>query len=130
MKRILVAYDGSPGAELAVNDLAHGGFDRYAKAKVLTVADVCLPLPATGDGNEVPEPPLVVAARKRVADALLDAKKIAIQGAVLLHQAFPEWEVDNGAKADSPAWGILAEAAAWRADLVVIGSHRHTPLGQ
>lgn len=43
MKKILVAYDGSEGADLAIADLLRGGFPRHAEALVLAVADVWMP---------------------------------------------------------------------------------------
>lgn len=128
MKRILIAYDGSAGAETAVRDLIRAGLPVRAEAKVVTMADVWLP-PALADGLEVfSAPPGVAKAHKKAAEVLRSAKKTAIQGAQLVHELFPEWTITNSARPDSPAWGILAEATRWRADLIVIGSHGRTPL--
>jgi nucleotide-binding universal stress UspA family protein len=126
MKKILVAYDGTPGAELALKDMVRGGFPERAEAKVLTLADVWLP-PSSHDKFNA-EDPSVSATREKAADLLRDAGKTAILGARHLHEIFPNWTITNSAKADSPAWGIVAEAKRWDADLIVIGSHGRTPL--
>lgn len=128
MKKILIAYDGSAGAKLAVKDLKLAGLSTAVEAKVLTIADVWIP-PAppesdeifSGRGNRT-------AVYEKASEVLRDAKKTAIQGAQLVHALFPNWTVTNAAKAESPAWGIIAEGKRWRADLIVIGSHGRTPL--
>ncbi|MGZ8899382.1 MAG: universal stress protein [Limisphaerales bacterium] len=126
MKKILVAYDGTAGAELALKDMVRGGFPERAEAKVLALADVWLP-PVPPDSIAA-EHPNYGAAHEKAADLLRDASKIAILGARHLHEIFPHWTITNTAKADSPAWGIVAEARRWDADLIVIGSHGRTPL--
>ena len=128
MKRILFAYDGSPGAEAAMQDVARGGFPDFCEAKVLTIADVWLP-------PEPPEPPFPdrvaasrIEARRDALDALTAAGNVSFSGAERLRHLFPNWTVHNASHADSPAWGILAEARRWGAGLIVIGSHGRTPL--
>lgn len=126
MKKILVAYDGSPGADLAVKDMLRGGFPERAEARVASFADVWLP-PAPPEGVEATDE-RYAAVRQKAHDLLQEAQKIAVEGARQVHQKFPAWTVTNCAKADSPAWGIIAEARRWGADLIVIGSHGRTPL--
>jgi nucleotide-binding universal stress UspA family protein len=127
MKRVLIAYDGSPGAETAIKDLAYGGLPDSVEAIVLTVADVWLP-PQTGGEVSSPDPPDVPRARESADDARREAQRTAEQGAELLRQVRPTWKIGSSTRADSPGWGILAEATAWRAELVVIGSHGRAPL--
>lgn len=128
MKKILIAYDGSAGAELAVKDLKLAGLTTAVEAKVLTIADVWIP-PAPPESDEIfSERRSRTAAYEKASEILRDAKKTAIQGAQLVHGLFPNWTVTNAARAESPAWGIIAEARRWRADLIVIGSHGRTPL--
>ena len=126
MKKILVAYDGTPGAELALKDMVRGGFPERAEAKVLTLADVWLPPAPPQDSAE--EYPNFAASHEKATDMLRSAGKTAVLGARHLHEIFPNWTITNTAKADSPAWGIVAEARRWEADLIVIGSHGRTPL--
>ena len=126
MKKILIAYDGTPGAEQALKDMMRAGFPQRAEAKVFTVADVWLP-PATPEGTQMDDPHYV-ASHENATEALRDAGRIAIEGARRVHELFPDWSVSNGARADSPAWGIVAEAKRWDADMIVIGSHGRNPL--
>jgi nucleotide-binding universal stress UspA family protein len=128
MKRILIAFDGSPGAEASVRDLARGGLPDRAEAKILTIADVWLPPAPSTDVDIFSQNKRVAAAYEKATEMLREAKKTSIRGAQLVHALFPDWTVSNLAKADSPAWGILAEARRWHADLIVIGSHGRTPL--
>ena len=128
MKKLLIAYDGSPGAEIAVKDLLRAGLPDRAEAKVLTIADVWVPPRAVASESVYPEYKSLAAVYEKATELLREAKKTAIQGAQLVHELFPHWTVCNAAKAESPAWGIMAEARRWRADLVVIGSHGRTPL--
>jgi nucleotide-binding universal stress UspA family protein len=128
MKKILIAYDGSPGAEMAIKDLTRAGLRQCAEARVLTIADVWLPPPPVDSENLFPDHPSIAKAHEKAAEVLRNARKTAIQGAQLVHQVCPDWKINNCAKADSPAWGILAEATRWQADLIVIGSHGRTPL--
>lgn len=128
MNKMIVAYDGSPGSEAAMMDLVRGGFPEICEAKVLTIADVWLP----PDPAEPPFPDRVAAsrleARRHALDAVAAAGNISFSGAERLRILFPKWTVHNVSHADSPAWGILAEARRWGAGLIVIGSHGRTPL--
>jgi nucleotide-binding universal stress UspA family protein len=126
MKRILIAYDGTSGAEAALSDLVRAGLPRRAEARVLSVADVWIP-PAPNPDDPTAQPH-TNAAYTKATEALRTSKKIAIEGARRVHEKFPEWSVTNTAKAESPAWCILAEAKRWDANLIVIGSHGRTPL--
>jgi nucleotide-binding universal stress UspA family protein len=128
MKKILVAYDGTSGADLAIKDLLRAGLPTRAEAKVLTIADVWLPPPPATSENILSEQVSLAAAFESATELLREAKKTSIQGAQLVHGLFPEWTVSNLANAESPAWGILEEAKKWHADLIVIGSHGRTSL--
>jgi nucleotide-binding universal stress UspA family protein len=130
MKKILIAYDGSAGATLAIEDMVRAGLPENAEAKVLTVADVWLP-PAPEPSEDIFSNRSELAAEKlheKALETIHHAKKTAIEGAQLVHSIFPGWTVSNWSKADSPAWGVIGEATRWRADLVVIGSHGRNPL--
>lgn len=124
MKRLLLAYDGSPGAEAAMNDLPLAGLPADLEARVLAVADVWLPpenLAATA----------TVAAQKaheQARGAVTVAREIAEDAADQLRAKFPNWTVSAKGCGDSPAWAILNESARWPADLVVVGSHGRSML--
>ena len=126
MKKILIAYDGTPGAEQALTEMLRAGLPQRVEAKVLTIADVWLP-PSTPEGTQSDDPHYI-ATHQHAQDALREAGDIAVEGARRVHELFPNWNVSNSANADSPAWGIVAEAKRWGADLIVIGSHGRNPL--
>lgn len=126
MKKILIAYDGTSGAEAALSDLTRAGLPKRAEARVITIADVWVP-PRDHQG-ELTDAPLSNPAYEKAAEVVRTSIKIAIQGARKVHELFPNWSVSNIARAESPAWGILAEAKRWNAELIVVGSHGRTPL--
>src|ERR1051326_1795330 len=43
--KVLIAYDGSPCAEAALDDLTHAGFPDSGEALIVSVAEVWLPPP-------------------------------------------------------------------------------------
>lgn len=53
--KLLIAYDGSPGADAALDDLRHAGLPRRAQVEVLvvSVADVFVPSSGGLDGAPV-----------------------------------------------------------------------------
>jgi nucleotide-binding universal stress UspA family protein len=121
MKKILIAYDGSPGAQLAIRDLTRAGFNEAVEAKVLTIADVWLPQPSSAD-TTLSQHPSFQDAHRRAEEALANARQTSEEGARLAQQRFPSWTVSNEAMAESPAWGVLAMERKWNPDLIVIGS--------
>jgi nucleotide-binding universal stress UspA family protein len=125
MKRLLLAYDGSPGADAAIQDLQLAGLPADLEVRVLAVADVWMPPEnlAVNTGS--------VAARKaheQARGAVQVAREVAENGADQLRALFPGWSVSAQACGDSPAWAVLAESSRWPADLVVVGSHGRTVL--
>ncbi len=111
-------------------DLTRAGLPRDCEVKVFTVADVWLP-PDPELGEPIfPERSAIsrAQARQHALDALAAARQTSIRGAERLHLLFPQWTIHHGSHSDSPAWGIVAEARRWGADLIVIGSHGRSPL--
>lgn len=120
--KLLVAYDGTPGAAAALADLGRAGLPPALDAIVLSVVDVMLP---PGFDTE-PAPaltPSLRAARAEGIKAFEGARTLAERGAERLRATFPGWAVQAEAAADSPAWALIKRADAWGADLIVVGSH-------
>lgn len=122
--KVLIAYDGSSYAEAALGDLRRAGLPRVAQAVILSVADVFLP-PAAHLPPELPSQVSVAVqrARTRATTAMAEAQALAQQGRTHLLTAFPAWDVQAEACADSPAWAIIKKAEAWQPEVVVVGSH-------
>lgn len=130
-KRILVAYDGSEGAEAALEDLMNAGLPENTEALVLSVADVFLPPPGTEDPS-IPDflQVHVESGWSIAAQMLEDAKLMAERGARKLKAHFPGWAVQWEGIADSPAWGIVQTARARKPDLIVLGARGLSMLGR
>ncbi len=130
MKKILIAYDGSPCAESVLDDLLKAGLPDEMEATIISVADVWLPSNPEGAAPPFPESPpeAVRKARAQALAAVEDARALAKRASDRLRILFPKWKVEPFACADSPAWGVLNKAAEWKADLVALGSHGRSTL--
>ena len=124
--RILLAYDGTEGARIALESLDRAGLPADAEALVYCVADVLIPpqgaappAKAPGDANGV----------------IQDAREIAEAGAAMLRRLHTGFEVSADAVADQPAWAIIKRAEGitkrgWSADLVILGEAGRSALGR
>lgn len=122
--KLLVAYDGSPGAAAALTDLEHAGLPPNVHATVLSVADVWLP-PEGSKPDPAPPEWLAKAFEQNLRERLQTVEQMrseAVSAAERLRRAFPAWTIEAEACGDSPAWGILKRAEELRSDLIVVGS--------
>ncbi len=112
--KVLLATDGSKGSELAASSIAKRPWPEGTEIRVLSVAEVhlsamraLLELSFLGSA--------IASARaegiKRSHDAIAAARKM-MPGATAAVS-----------KSDDPKRAILAEAAEWEADLVILGTH-------
>lgn len=115
--KILVAYDGSECADAALDDLRRAGLPANAQIKVLSVLENWLPPPS---GLEL------------VEHIGRDEEFLALsrRGGLRLGSMEPGWDVKSELGAGSPATVIIEKADGWGADLIVVGSHGRTALGQ
>jgi nucleotide-binding universal stress UspA family protein len=121
--KILIAYDGSEGAEWAIEDLKRAGLPRRAETLVLTISEELIPAPTSIGGVTT-----------TFAKSLLEEEKnslaLARQAQSQIKQLFPGWEILAEAGIGSPGGEIIARADEWRPDLIVVGSRGHTALGR
>jgi nucleotide-binding universal stress UspA family protein len=115
--KILVAYDGSECADAALDDLRKAGLPADAQIKVLSVVENWLPPPS---GLEMVEH----------VDRDQENLALARRGGMRLASIGPGWDVKSESGAGSPATVIIEEADEWGAELIVVGSHGRTALGQ
>lgn len=125
--KLLIGYDGSTHADAALADLARAGLPPEVEAVVLTVADVWLPPGASLDEAGRLTPPEARGlgwdmAHRKAREAVSEARGLAEQACARVQAMFPSWEVRAEAGADSPAWGLIKKADAWKPDLIVVGS--------
>jgi len=135
LKKILIAYDGSEPANLAIDDLCRAGLPEQAEALVVSVAEVWLPPPSgqeTADNLEV-VPPTPAAVRRMWARGEAQVKQageLAKRASKRLQHNFPGWKVQQEALTGSPAWELLRLDREWQPSLIVVGSHGRTALGR
>ena len=120
--RILLAYDGTRGADAALDDLARAGLPATGEALVLAAADV------PWDATPPERGPLGAFAagrhgRGRGWFALEDALAAAARGESRVRAALPGWHVTHEGLVGDAATVVMDRADAWRPDLVVVGSH-------
>jgi nucleotide-binding universal stress UspA family protein len=131
MRKLLIGYDGSEHADIAIDDLSRAGLPEAIEAEVLTVADEFFP-PAV-DPKDWGSSPLDQKVKERAEEMRARAMKardealsIARRGAARLQELFPSWGVRGETDINWPGWGIISKAEEWGADLVVLGSGKHS----
>jgi nucleotide-binding universal stress UspA family protein len=132
--RLLIAYDGSEGADASLDDLQRAGLGNSVEAIILSVAELWLPPPppSAGPNDAFPlyTPPGLKSARETVAQAIEEVRSLAKGAAARVHAAFPSWKVSNEVFTGSPAWEVIKKADKWGPDLVIVGSQGRSALGR
>jgi nucleotide-binding universal stress UspA family protein len=129
--KILIAYDGSQGADDALDDLPRAGLPPLAEALIVSVAEVFAPPAGSAEAAGSAQVPLAVRrAWAEATQAIEAARALALQARARVQALFPDWQVCAEAFADSPAWGVIKQADTWRPDLIVVGSHGRSALGR
>src|SRR5262245_1134430 len=106
--KILIAYDGSPSADAAIEDLPRAGMPSDAEALVVCVDDGHLA------ENGYGEPSM---------SKLAHAESFAAKAKERIRALFPGWTVSSEALSGSPAKIILDACERWHADLLVVGCY-------
>jgi nucleotide-binding universal stress UspA family protein len=131
--KLLIAYDGSEGAEESVRGLGRAGLPRDVAAIVLTVADVWPPLPtssfcAPGVAQDREAPAIVRRARRLAAEAMEEARVVAGRGAASVRAQFPGWEVAAETAYGSPPYELVERAKRSGTELLVVGARAGHPI--
>ena len=131
MMKILISYDGSEGADTAIESLQRAGLsDKGVEALVVSVAEVWLPPPATDDSVRPPIPSGLKQAHEHAAAIMAEAEARAERGTKLVQQNFPGWTINHEVVNGSPAFEVLNRVEQWQPQLIVVGSRGHTALGR
>jgi len=119
--RILIAYDGSPDSELALDDVAARPWPGGSKIHLVTVLEPPLGTPPP---NFEFYGPLVVG----VENSLRDDAHQRIQKALAKLKGRDDLETTYELMEGSPKSMLLEAIREWKADLVVVGSHGRSRL--
>lgn len=116
--KILLAVDGSPCSDAAVEEVARRRWPEGSSVKVLTAFE--LPMPPTPEGWALPAnyfEEMDVALRKQsvsIVDGAIAKLKSKLRRGI---------SIDGAILPGPPRAVILDEAESWGADLIVVGSH-------
>jgi nucleotide-binding universal stress UspA family protein len=126
--RILIGYDGSDHANIAIDELSRAGVPDGSEVYVVTVADVWPNLPASA--FEVTDParlagmsPMVRRAHELAASAMRDARATAEQGAARVRERCSHVIASTDACAGSSSMSLVEYARNKKVDLIVVGAH-------
>jgi nucleotide-binding universal stress UspA family protein len=111
--RILIAYDGSPSADAAIEEMPRAGLPPVAEAHVLCVEADGLP---HSEGEAETESPGSWRAK------LADAEHLAAEASGRIRSYFPQWAISFEGLWGSPTKTILETSRWWHPDLIVAGS--------
>jgi nucleotide-binding universal stress UspA family protein len=132
--RVLIAYDGSEGADAALSDLPRAGLASSVEALILSVAELWLPPPPPSSAGDqsfpLYTPPGLKGAREHVAQVIEEVRNLNIKASKHVETVFPRWEVSAETSIGSPAWEVINKADKWKPDLIVVGSHGRSALSR
>lgn len=125
--RILICCDERSSADHIGFDLERAGLPEAAEVFVLSVANI-LVVPgykkSASKSGQIDDPYL-----KLVGKEMRKAKTVAGNIIKQLKRRFPLWCFHAVTSGGSPAWEIITKARELKADLVVIGAHGRTGIG-
>jgi nucleotide-binding universal stress UspA family protein len=117
--KVLIAYDGSPSADAAIEDLRRAGLPEQTEALIVCVADSRL---IEHEPGRSPEPAASWMSKLQAAEV------VAEKAAAKVSSYFPQWKLSVEGLWGSPSKIILETAAWFHPDLIVAGSHGHSPV--
>jgi nucleotide-binding universal stress UspA family protein len=121
--KILIAYDGSAYADVAIDDLLYAGLPDDAQVIVLAVVEQAMHA-ARSYG-------MVETGVAHVYTELLAAAEASAEEASnRLQRFFPRWNVLIESRVGHAASTILEKATGWPADLIVLGTHGRSGLAR
>jgi nucleotide-binding universal stress UspA family protein len=120
--KILIGYDGTKGADLALDDLRRAGLPREAEVLVVSIAEPSFVLSAPGSLEKIIARDSIFGKEK--------ARTLAEKAVRRIRSDFPGWSVEEDVVSGSPSGALIVKAEEWGADLLVVGSHGHTTLGR
>ena len=124
--RLLIAYDGSLTAKRAIEMLTKAGFAQTGmQVRVLAVEEpqVTAAPVLNLDVHQSIGAYQMEREREILDYAVETSEHVAYEGESMVRKIFPDWDINACSRVGSPAETILEMAAAWKPDLIVLGSH-------
>lgn len=118
--KILLAIDGSPCSEVAIEEVARRPWPQESAIRILTTFE--LPVPATAEPWPMPQSYLEQLDRVAKEQARRTVDRAV---ATLSSKVTASIRIDGKILPGSPSTVILDEAESWGADLIVVGSHSY-----
>lgn len=133
--KVLIGYDGSSYADIAIDDLRGAGLPSALDALVVSVGEAPVVPPLASDhGKQTFAGERAISilnhADTHISQALAKAEDEACAGARLLEMYFPNWQVRSAAVGGSPEAELIQKAHVWGADLIVVGSQGRSAVGR
>lgn len=130
LMKILIGYDGSTYADVALDDLRIGGLPDELEAVVVTVGEdlVIPPLSEIDEDGQARSD--ISPAREGDSQSIEKAWEVAERGSSRVRSHFPNWDVRAKAFSTAPAQVLIREAELWKADLLFVGSRGLSALGR
>jgi nucleotide-binding universal stress UspA family protein len=122
--KVLIGYDGSSHADVAIDDLRHAGLPQNSEAIVLSAVEwpAMQAIRSWGKAESDFSPEWM--------ERIEAARKLAEAGSRRLQSHFPEWNIQLEPCSDHAAQILLDKARAWPADLIVVGTHGRSALAR
>jgi nucleotide-binding universal stress UspA family protein len=124
LMKIIIGYDGSECADLALTDLTRAGLPSEAEALVVSVVELWLPPPPPSSYELLSQTDVLV------SEQIGAAGEMAADAATKLQELFPGWRIESKSCLGSPSWELVHTAEELKADLIVVGSHGRSALGR
>ncbi len=135
MMKVLIGYDGSPSADAALEELKRAGLPVETRVLLVTVGSIWTP-PA--DIASLPGAALtsrrltatMAQLQNQAERTLKEAEETSSEAAARVKSDFPDWQVGTEIMSGDAGRAIIEKAAAWRADLIIVGSQNRSAIGR
>jgi nucleotide-binding universal stress UspA family protein len=114
--KILVAYDGSPCADAAIEDMFRAGLPAEVETRVLCIAGELASSTETGT--------------KGWQQMFSEAEALAETAANRLQSYFPRWRISTEVLWGWPPKIVLELSKTWQPDLLIVGSRGRSPFAR
>lgn len=133
--KLMIAYDGSAYADVAINDLPRAGFPRDAGVLVVSVVDFSTAEPKLSDSDLISAAsrraaPVLEEVRRYEAQVLKETRAMVSKVVSRIRRQFPEWTVRSEVLRGTPSELLLEKAGEWRPDLLMGGAQGRSAIGR